>query len=349
LPTAEDVLGPQLRAALESGPAHAYLFIGPRGSGKREAARAFAAEILAAGAPDPESARRRALAEPPAHPDLAWLRPPGAQHLVAEVRERVIRAASLRPLEGESRVFVIEDAEALAEEAQNALLKTLEEPAPFAHLILLCAEPELLVGTIASRCQTVSFRARTPEQIAEVIGDEWVARLANGDLELARYLLTPAGIELRNRVEAGAAGARAGGAEESWRPLLESAEAAGAEAGAKAEDEMRELSARDKLRREDTEQVKRVARRGRTESLDLALALLGAWYRDLAALAEGAPELVHNGDRLDVLRSQADGLEPQRAREAMELVLDTRRRLTLNVSEELALEALWYRLGATMC
>jgi DNA polymerase-3 subunit delta' len=357
LPTAEDVLGPQLRAALESGPAHAYLFTGPRGSGKREAARAFAAEILAAGAPDPESARRRALAEPPAHPDLAWLRPPGAQHLVAEVRERVIRAASLRPLEGESRVFVIEDAEALAEEAQNALLKTLEEPAPFAHLILLCAEPELLVGTIASRCQDVSFRARTLEEIVRLIGPtpaddgeaEAVARLANGDLELARYLLTPPGIELRDRVEAGAAGARAGGAEESWRPLLESAEAAGAEAGAKAEDEMRELSAREKLRREDTEQVKRVARRGRTQSLDLALALLGAWYRDLAALAEGAPELVHNGDRLDVLRSQADGLEPQRAREAMELVLDTRRRLTLNVSEELALEALWYRLGATMC
>ncbi len=371
MPTAEDtVLGRELSAALESGPAHAYLFAGPRGSGKREAARAFAAEILVDGAADPDSARRRVLADPPSHPDLAWLRPPGAQHLVGEVRERVIRAASMRPLEGGRRVFVIEDAEALAEEAQNALLKTLEEPAPFAHLILLCAEPELLAGTIVSRCQTVTFRARTTEEIQRLIrttppepsaagpgreaeepaGDgEAVARLSAGDLELARFLLTPDGIELRSRVEAAAAAARAGGGEESWRPLLAAAKAAGEAAGEEAEGAMREMSSREKLRREDAEQVKRVARRARTESLDLALALLGAWFRDLAALAEDAPELVHNSDRLDALRAQAVGLEPQRAREAMELVLDTRRRLTLNVSEELALEALWYRLGSTMC
>jgi DNA polymerase-3 subunit delta' len=251
----------------------------------------------------------------------------------------------MRPLEGDSRVFVIEDAETMAEESQNGLLKTLEEPAPFVHLILLCAEPELLLPTIASRCQAVSFRARTSQEIAELVGDEAVARLSAGDLELARFLLTPAGVELRDRVESAAAAA--GGAKEPWRPLLASAEAAGAEAGDRAEDELRE--AREKLRREDNEQVKRVARRARTRSLDLALALLGAWYRDLAALAEDAPELVHNSDRLDALRAQAEGLEPQRAREAMELVLDTRRRLTLNVSEELALEALWYRLGATMC
>ena len=73
------------------------------------------------------------------------------------MRESVIRAASLRPAEGERRVFVIEEAEALRDESQNALLKTLEEPAPFAHLILLCSEPELLAGTILSRCATVEF------------------------------------------------------------------------------------------------------------------------------------------------------------------------------------------------
>src|SRR5262245_17812627 len=71
-----------LSAALASGPSHAYLFRGPRGSGKRAAARAFAAEILAAGAADPEDARRRALLDPSPHPDLVWLTPPGAQHMV---------------------------------------------------------------------------------------------------------------------------------------------------------------------------------------------------------------------------------------------------------------------------
>ena len=145
-----------------AGPSHAYLFRGPRGSGKRTAARAFAAELLAEGAPDPEDARRRALLDPSPHPDLVWMRPPGAQHLVEEMRESVIRAASLSPAEGERRVFVIEEAEALRDESQNALLKTLEEPAPFAHLILIASDPELLAGTIVSRCRRSSSRRCRP-------------------------------------------------------------------------------------------------------------------------------------------------------------------------------------------
>ena len=60
----------------------------------------------------------------------------------------MIRASSPTPAEGERRVFVIEEAEDLRDESQNALLKTLEEPAPFAHLILICSEPELLAETI---------------------------------------------------------------------------------------------------------------------------------------------------------------------------------------------------------
>src|SRR5262245_43685183 len=95
-----------LSAALRSGPSHAYLFRGPRGAGKRAAARAFAAEILAAGADDADDARRRAMLEPSPHPDLVWLAPTGSQHMVEAVREQVIRAASYRPFEGASRVFV---------------------------------------------------------------------------------------------------------------------------------------------------------------------------------------------------------------------------------------------------
>ena len=152
-----------LGAALAAGPAHAYLFRGPRGAGKRAAARAFAAEILATGAADPEAARRRVLLDPSPHPDLVWLVPRGSQHLVEELREQVIRAAVYRPFEGASRVFVIEQAEAMGEESQNALLKTLEEPPEFDHLLLLSAEPEALLETITSRCQEVSFGPLPPE------------------------------------------------------------------------------------------------------------------------------------------------------------------------------------------
>ena len=82
-----------LAAALET-PAHAYPSSGPPGTGKAAAARALAAELLAEGAPDPDDARRRVLADPSPHPDLVWLRPPGNQHLVEDVREQVISAAS---------------------------------------------------------------------------------------------------------------------------------------------------------------------------------------------------------------------------------------------------------------
>jgi DNA polymerase-3 subunit delta' len=80
--------------------------------------------------------------------------------------------------------------------------------------------------------------------------------------------------------------------------------------------------------------------------LDLALELCAAWFRDLAATASGATEVVFNRDRLADLQARAAGLDPARPRCAAELVQDTRRRLDLNVSEELALEALSFRLAA---
>ncbi len=96
--------------------------------------------------------------------------------------------------------------------------------------------------------------------------------------------------------------------------------------------------------REAEDAARRAARRARTETLDLGLALLGAWMRDLAAVADGAPELALNSDRADELAELAEGLDARRARRAGELVLDTRRRLQVNVSEALALEALAFRL-----
>jgi DNA polymerase III subunit delta' len=348
-----------LTAALAS-PGHAYLFRGPRGSGKAAAARAFAAELLADGAADPDDARRRALLDPSPHPDLVWLRPPGAQHLVEDVRESVIRAASLSPAEGRRRVFVIEEAEDLRDESQNALLKTLEEPAPFAHLILICSEPEQLAETILSRCAPVEFGPLSPDAVLEALGaggeSDAAARLSGGDVELARLLTSDRGAALRTTAEEAARAPRSGSSvPEPWRGLLTAASEAGELAGAEEEGrllEEAEATARrgrkGKLTREAIEQVRRTERRARTQTLDLGLALCCDWYRDLAAIASGADDVVLNTDRLDRLAEDAEGLEPARARAAVEWVLDTRRRLRVNVSEELALEALWLRLAATL-
>lgn len=348
-----------LTAALEAGPSHAYLFRGPRGSGKRAAARALAAEILAAAAADPEEARRRALLDPSPHPDLVWVAPRGAQHLVEEVRERVIRAASYRPFEGGKRVFVIEAAEAMRDESQNALLKTLEEPPEFAHLILLSSEPEALLDTVASRCQPVDF-APLPAAVLEAElaagGAEpgavaAAARLAAGDLERGRLLLSEEGRALRGEVERALAAARAGevgGA--PWKALLGRAEKAGeaAEAATREALEAEKEAGIKRSAKDLADEAKRAARRRRTEILDLGLELCGLWLRDLAALAGGAPEVVFNADRLEVLGAQAEGLDPAAARRGAELVARTRRSLDLNVSEELALEALFFRLEALL-
>ncbi|MFT3866217.1 MAG: hypothetical protein QM729_18305 [Solirubrobacterales bacterium] len=351
-----------LSAALEAGPSHAYLFRGPRGAGKRAAARAFAAEIVATGAADPDDARRRALLDPSPHPDLVWLAPRGAQHLVDEVRERVIRAAAYRPFEGEHRVFVIDTAEAMRDESQNALLKTLEEPPAFAHLILLSSEPEGLLETIASRCQPVDFAplpaavlearlAATPEgEGARPEEISAAARLAAGDLERARLLLSPTGRELRAEVEACLAAVLADElAGAPWRRLLDRATATGEEAEAAAREALEEESQAGIKRtaKDIADGAKRAGRRRRTEILDLGLELCALWLRDLAALAAGAEEVVFDVDRLDLLRGQAASADPAWARAGAAAVQDTRRGLDLNVAEELALEALFYRLART--
>jgi DNA polymerase III subunit delta' len=340
-----------LSAALAAGPSHAYLFRGPRGSGKRAAARAFAAEILATAADDPEDARRRALLDPSPHPDLVWLTPRGAQHLVEEVREQVIRAAAYRPFEGGRRVFVVEAAEAMRDESQNALLKTLEEPPSYVHLILLSAEPEVLLETIASRCQTVDFTPLPPEVVeAELSGvgssaEEVAAaaRLSAGDRDRARYLLSDSGSALR-----GAASKLVGGAPTApWLQLLQTATTAGEETES-ATRELLEEEAKAGLKRtarDIADESKRAGRRRRTEILDLGLELCAAWLRDLAAVASGAEQVAFNRDHIERLRSRAAGLDAAAARRGAEAVQETRRSLDLNVSEELALEALCFRLS----
>jgi DNA polymerase III subunit delta' len=359
-----------LTAALGAGPSHAYLFRGPRGAGKRAAARAFAAEILATGAADPDDARRRALLDPSPHPDLVWLAPGGAQHMVEDVRERVIRAAAYRPFEGGKRVFVVEAAEAMRDESQNALLKTLEEPPDFVHLILLSSEPEALLETIASRCQPVDFAPLSAEVLeVELLADgpkthedggksahrpeevAAAARLAAGDLERARLLLGARGREVRAEAERCVTAALRGEvAGAPWKRLLDRAAAAGEDAEAAAREALEEESAAGIKRtaRDIADGAKRAGRRRRTEILDLGLELCAVWLRDLAAVGAGAADVAFNRDRLAELRSQAESLDPARPRQAAELIQETRRSLDLNVSEELALEALFFKLERTL-
>jgi DNA polymerase-3 subunit delta' len=160
-------------------------------------------------------------------------------------------------------------------------------------------------------------------------------------------LLGERGRGLRAEAERCATAALAGEvAKAPWKKLLDGASAAGEDAEAASREALEEEAEAGMKRtaRDISDEAKRAGRRRRTEILDLGLDLIATWFRDLATVAAGAEEVAFNRDRLEVLRAQAAGLDSARARQAAELVQDSRRRLDLNVSEELALEALFFRL-----
>jgi DNA polymerase III subunit delta' len=375
---------PHARAVLEPAlppagvPSHAYLFHGAPGTGKRTVARAFAAALLADGARAPEAVAERVARG--AHPDLTWVTPSGAgEMLVGDIDQAVVGAVSHTPFESRRRVFAIEDAHTLNDQAANRLLKTLEEPPPYAHLILFAPSPRDVLPTIASRCQQVRFdplpSGRIEERLAERgalapspddsgstdLPDESdeqralclaaCARLALGDARLAARLTGAEGRALREHAEGFVRAALCGDTSgRPWMGLLqasrEAGEAAGEELAARRASESELVPAKERKRyeREGADAGRRGERRARTAALDLALRLAGLWLRDVWCLTLGAGELVHAVDRRAALLDDAAGRDPGRLREGVELVRDTRLALRLNVSEELALESLAYRL-----
>jgi DNA polymerase-3 subunit delta' len=358
-PHARAVLG----AALRGRPAHAYLLHGPAGAGKRATARAFAGELLAKGAKDPDNVRARAAHG--AHPDLTWVAPSGAHEMLRrDVDEAVVAAAAHTPFEASHRVFVLERADTMNDEAANALLKTLEEPPPYVVLLLLTDRVTQVLPTIASRCQPVRFDPLPAARLAERLGSRGVppetaeacARLSLGDGERALALALGDGPALRARAEAFARAPLRGAtaAEQPWTALLaqarNSAAAAREEVEAALAEELAFLPKKEHKRRETEfgERARRAERRAETGALDQALQLAGLWYRDLACVAAGAPEIAHHSDRAEALAQDAEGRDPAAVRAALDLVEDTRARLALNVSYELACEALAYRLERTL-
>jgi DNA polymerase III subunit delta' len=355
-PHARAVLAPALRA--EGSPSHAYLFHGPAGTGKRAIARAFAAELLADGARDPDGVGERIARG--SHPDLTWVKPSGAaEMLVADIEEPVVAAATRTPFESSRRVFVIEGVDRMTDEAANRMLKTLEEPPAFVHLLLLTDRREDVIATIASRCQQVRFDPLPPARIAEqLVGVEEAraqacARLALGDAGLAARLAGEHGGALRASAEGFVRSALAGRtAERPWLDMLAAAKAAGASAAERAQEriagELELVPAKERKRyeREGLDARRRGDRRARTQALDLMLGLSELWLRDVLCICEGAAELVYAVDRTEELNEDARGRDGGRLREGIELAQDTRLSLGVNVSEELALEVLAYRLEA---
>ncbi len=354
-PHARAVLGAALPP--DGSPNHAYLFHGPAGSGKRAVARSFAAALLSDGAPDPVNAAQRVQHD--VHPDLSWVKPSGWAEMRVEDIKPVVTAAAHTPFESRRRVFVIERVDTMHEAAANRMLKTLEEPPSFAHLILLTDRLGEVLPTIVSRCQPVRFSPATTTEITARLAGQGVdeataqacARLALGDSERALRLALGDGPALRDGAQAYARAFLAGESARvrPWEPVLGLAKANGAQAAKEVEEmvktELEFLPSKERRRaeREGADTGKRAARRAETAQLDDVVQLAGLWLRDVACVIDGAPELVHHADRAAEVAADADGRDVHRVRAAIELCDETRASWILNPTPELALEALAYR------
>ncbi len=202
--------------------AHAYVFAGPGGTGKRTTALALAAACLCQAQPGRGCGRCTGcrLVEAGSHPDLfvedlarARLEKPAASHVSIEQVRRIRSHLTLRPVHGGRKLGVIDQAERLTADAQNALLKTLEEPRGCTTLVLIATNPDALLPTIRSRCQCVRFAPLDAEVIERILVAEGAdgtvasaaAELAEGSAERARELAAGDGArlcrELRARLE----------------------------------------------------------------------------------------------------------------------------------------------------
>ncbi len=160
----------QLMRSVQAGRiVHALLFVGPHGSGKRTMARLFAQAMVCASPHKPCGvcpACKQFLAG--SHPDVKVVRPEKKSIGVEEIRA-LIDALSLRPYEGDKHIAMIEQADKMTASAQNALLKTLENPPGEVMFFLITDAPGALLDTILSRCQTVRLGDIGVELCAKVL------------------------------------------------------------------------------------------------------------------------------------------------------------------------------------
>jgi DNA polymerase-3 subunit delta' len=361
------------------GMTHAWLFTGPPGSGRSVAARSFAAALLCpdggcgsppggsgGGVPPGQYCAACRQVRAGTHADLMVVRPDGLSYGVKQTRGLVLRAAGA-PSGGRWRVVLFEDADRCTEQAANALLKAIEEPAPRTVWLLCAPSAEDLVTTIRSRCRVVTLRVPSSEAVAAVLTSRdgidperalAAARAAQGHIGRARRLATDAdarshrelvlavpsrATSLGSALSAAAALVKAaedeakavtGELDEPEREALRQAFGEGstgkgvAKAVRGAAGALRDLEDRQKSR----------ATRLKRDSLDRALLDLASFYRDVLMIQANAGVELANSDHEAELRELASASSPEATLHRIEAIMRCRERLAASVAPLLAVE-----------
>jgi DNA polymerase III subunit delta' len=351
---------------------HAWLFTGPPGSGRSVAARAFAAAVLCErhGCGECPSCRQVAAGS---HADLLLVRPDGLSYGVKQTRDLVLRAATA-PVYGRWRVVLFEDADRATEQAANALLKAIEEPAPRTIWLLCAPSAADLPTTIRSRCRLVTLRIPPTAAVADVLVAEGVgkeqalaaARAAQGHIGRARRLATdPEAAQRRAAVLRVPMQATAlGPALAAAAALVKAADAEAAAATVELDEPEREALRKafgagstgkgvaaairggaGALKDLEDRQKSRATRLNR-DSLDRALLDLAGFYRDVLAIQFGADvELANAGQRGDLGRI-ASAATPEATVRKIQAIMACRERLAASVAPLLAVEEMTIALAA---
>ncbi|MEA2452917.1 MAG: polymerase subunit delta [Actinomycetota bacterium] len=345
--------------------AHAWLLLGPAGSGKRPTSVAMAAAIQCPEQPGVGCGKcstcLRVLRQ--RHPDVHHIVPEGPLIPVDVIRESVIPEASRSPFEAKMKVFIIEEAERMNPAAQNALLKTLEEPPGDTVFILSSDREEELLETISSRCRVVRLEPVPEQRIIELLTRQGVseqaaliaARVSDGDLERAlsialddsagdrRRMWLSIPHRLSSPVEALDAAAEI---LEEVKQSLKTVEANQKIETQELADILGERRGTAAARNALTKKHKRELRRREEELLGEALQTIASFYRDVLALRSGGAEAVSNIDLLGELESWSTAsVDDGRLLRAAERCVETRASFLSNANPTLAMEATLVAIG----
>lgn len=349
---------------------HAWLFVGPPGSGRSIAARAFAQSLECADGGCGQCAACHTIAVG-TNPDVHVVTPEGLSISVKEIRE-IVRVAAFHPSGRRWQIVIIEDADRLTEGAANALLKAIEEPSA-RTVFLLCApttHPEDVSVTILSRCRVVALRTPPTEAVAQVLIDRdgidpetahWAAQAAQGHIGRAKRLATdPASRTGRDNVLDIPDGLV------SMKACLDAADAVvgAAEADAKALSDRLNESERDSLLqalgaggtgkgtggavprgsagvlKELERKQKARSTRTQRDALDRALVDLTGFYRDVLLLQVGSQVPFSHDDHREQIAVVAERTEQEWVLRALDAIVATRQSMDLNVKPRVAVTAL---------